>query len=163
MASEEVLNGARAALTFFFAYVNTVAQEIGMERAVGLLTKMAEGMGAMQGQMLKQQAGVEQADAKTAGALAVTVPQGLGLAFEVIEESPQKAVRKGGRCSIYEAAQMLGMDAKSICRAGPLRFMDAVAKQLNPNLSWQVLKFRSSVDDFCEEACVLGEPFKFPD
>jgi hypothetical protein len=163
MASEDVLSGARAAFILFDAYLGTVAQELGMERAVGLLTKMCESMGAIQGQMLKQQAGVKQADAKTGGALAITVPESLGIALQVIEESPQKAVWKAGRCSLYEAAQMLGMDAKSMCRAGPLRFMDTVVKQLNPNLSWQVLKYRSSADDFCEEACVLGKPSKFPE
>ena len=135
----------------------------GREQALGLLTRTVESLGAMQGQMLKQQAGVEQADAKTAWTLAATVPDSLGILTEVVEESSQKAVRKGSRCSVYEAAQMLGMDAKSFCRAGPSRFMDTLVKQLNPNLSMQVLKFRSSADDFCEEAIVLGEPYKFPE
>jgi len=163
MASEEVLNGATAAFTFLHAYLNTVAEEIGMERALALVTKMCESMGTMQGQMLKQQAGVEQADAKTAWTLAAAVVGGLGLATEVVEESSQKAVRRNIRCPVYEAAQMLGMDAKSFCRAGSLRFMDALVKQLNPSLSMQVLKYRSSADDFCVEAVVLGEPFKFPE
>ena len=163
MAIEDVRNGARSAFMLFHAYLNTVAQEIGMERALGLMTKMCEGMGTMQGQILKQQAGIEQADAKAALALARTVPEGLGVALEVIEESSQKAAWKAGGCPVCEAAQMLGMDAKSFCRAGPSRFMDAVVKQLNPNLSWQVLRFRSSGDDSCEEAVVLGEPYKFPE
>lgn len=163
MVNEEVFNAARNGFTFLEAYINTVAQEIGMERALGLLTKMCEGVGTMQGQLLKKQAGVEEADAKTGGALVRTVPESLGIAIEVIEESSEKAVWKCGRCSVYEAAQMLGMDAKSFCRAGSSRFMDTAAKQLNPNLSMQVLKFRSSADDFCEEAVVLGEPFKFPE
>jgi len=156
MAREDVFNGARTAMMLFDAYLGTVAQEIGMEQAMGLLTKMCEGMGVMQGQIMKQQAGIKECDAKTAGALARTVPESLGIALQVIEESSQRAVVKCGQCSVYEAAQMLGMDAESFCRAGPLRFMDTVVKQLNPNLSWQVLKYRSSADDFCEEACVLG-------
>ncbi len=163
MATEDVLNGARAGFAFLHAYINTVGEEIGRERALALVTKMSETMGTMQGQMLKQQAGVEQVDAKTAWALAGTFVDSLGIAQQVTEESSQKAVRKGGRCPVYEAAQMLGMDAKSFCRAGSLRFMDALVKQLNPNLSMQVLKFRSSADDFCEEAIVLGEPSKFPE
>ena len=163
MAREDVSNGARTATMMFHAYINTVAQEIGMERALQLLTKMCEATGAMQGQIMKQQAGVEQADAKTGWALVRTVPESFGVALQVIEESSQTAVVKCGQCAIYEAAQMVGMDAKSFCRAAPIRFMDAVAKQLNPNLSFQVLKYRSSADDFCEEACVLGEPSKFPE
>jgi uncharacterized FlaG/YvyC family protein len=46
MAIEDVFNGAKTALTLFDAYTNTVAQEIGMERAVSLMTKMCENMGA---------------------------------------------------------------------------------------------------------------------
>jgi len=78
----------------------------------------------------------------------------------VVEESPQRVVVKAGKCSLYAAAQTMGMDAKTIegmCHASPLRFMDTVAKQLNPNLSWQLRKFRSAPDDSCVEELVLGK------
>jgi hypothetical protein len=51
------------------------------------------------------------------------------------------------------------MDEKAIeasCRGGSLGFMDAVAKQLNPDLSYELVKFRSSADDYCEEIVVLA-------
>jgi len=55
---------------------------------------------------------------------------------------------------------MMGMDAKTIenlvCRSGSIKLMDAMVKQLNPNLSVRIKKFRSSADDFCEEEIVLG-------
>jgi hypothetical protein len=159
MAIEDVFNGARSAFTFYFAYLNTVAQEIGMERALALHTKMCEAMGAMQGKMMKEQAGIEEFDAKTAYSLTKSVPESIGISMEVLEESPQKVVIKTGKCPIYEAAQMLGLDAKTIetvCRAGALRFMDTAAKQLNPNLSHQLRKLRTAADDFCEEEIVLG-------
>ena len=66
MAIEDTFNGAKVAYTFFFAYLNTVAQEIGMDQALALLTKMAEAMGARQGKMIKEQAGVQECDAKAA-------------------------------------------------------------------------------------------------
>jgi len=78
---------------------------------------------------------------------------------EVIEESPQRVVFKVDRCPVYEAAHALGMDAEAIeaiCRADSIRFMGAMAKQLNPNLSYQLRKFRSAADDSCEEAIVLA-------
>jgi hypothetical protein len=34
--------------------------------------------------------------------------------------------------------------------------MDAVAKQLNPDLSYRLKEFRSSVDGYCLEEVVLG-------
>jgi hypothetical protein len=159
MAKKDAFTGAKTAFTMFDAYVNTVAQEIGMERAVSLLTKTAENMGTMQGQMMKQQAGKKEFDAKTAASLMNTIPEDLGIEFQVIEESPKRVVLKAGRCPLYEAAQMLGMDAKTIegmCQASSARFDAMLLKQLNPSLSFRVTKFRSAPGDFCLEEVALA-------
>jgi len=159
MASD-AFSGAKSAYTGFFAYINAVAQEIGMERAVNIFTKMVENVGAMQGKMMKEKSGIEEFDAKTAFPLVKSVPESLGVSFEVLEESPQKVVFKVPKCSLCAAAQEMGMDAKTIenmCQASSIRLMDTIAKQLNPNLSWQLRKFRSSPDDFCLEELVLGK------
>ena len=159
MAIEDVFNGAKKALTLLDAYINTVAQEIGMARALSLMTKMSENMGAMQGKMMKEQSGVKEFDAKAASSLLRTIPEGLGFSWEAQDESPKKVVHKVRKCSVYEAAHMLGIDAKAIetmCRASSVRFMDTIAKQLNPNLSCRLTKFRSTPDDFCIEETVLG-------
>jgi hypothetical protein len=107
MAIEDAFNGAKTAFTFWNAYINTVAEEIGMERALGLNTKMCESM--VQAKMMKEEAGIKEFDAKAAWSLMRTAPEGLGLSSEVVEESPQRVVVKYSKCSIYEAAQMLGM------------------------------------------------------
>jgi len=159
MAVEDTFNGAKAGLTMLHAYTNTVAQAIGMEQALALDTKTCEAMGAAQGKMIKEQAGVEEFDAQAAHQLLSKVTEGFGILSETIEESPQRVVAKAGRCPVYEAAQALGMDTKAIeasCRAGSIRFMNAMATQLNPNLSYQLTKFRSAADDYCEEAIVLA-------
>jgi len=160
VAIEDTFNGAKMAYTSFFAYFNTVAKEIGMERALALITKTDEATGAEAGKMIKEEAGVEELDAKAAASLARNaIEEGYGIRSEVIEESPQKVVINVGRCPLYEAAQEVGLDTETIetlCRAGALRFMDTMVKQLNPNLSYQLIKFRSAADDFCEEAIVLG-------
>ena len=77
--------------------------------------------------------------------------------MEVVDEDPQRISFKVSKCPIYEAAQMMGVDAKTIetlCRNGPVRFMDTMTKQLNPNFSYQLKRFRSGADDFCEEEIV---------
>ena len=159
MAKKDAFTGAKAAFTMFDAYVNAVGQEIGMERAVSLLTKTAENIGTLQGQMMKQQAGKKEFDTKTAASLMNSVPEDLGIEFKVIEQSPKKVVVKAGKCPMYEAAQMLGMDGKTIegmCQASSARFMATLVKQLNPNLSFRIAKFRSAPSDFCLEELTLA-------
>lgn len=159
MTIEDTFNGAKNAYIEFFAYINIVAQEIGMEEAIALKTKTSEAMGATQGQMIKEQAGVEEFDAKAAALLTQKAIEGLGISSETIEESPQKVVFKVGQCPLYEAAQALGLDAETIetlCHAGALRFMDTMVKQLNPNLNYRLRKFRSAADNCCEEEIVLA-------
>jgi hypothetical protein len=157
MGMEDVFNGAKSAMTFYGAYLNTVAEEIGMDRALSLHTKMFETMGTMQGEMAKEQSGAKKIDTKATFSLAKSAPESLGISMEVVEESPQSIAFKVGKCPIYESAQMMGMDAETIetlCRSGPLKFLDAMTKQLNPNLSYKLQKFRSGKDDFCEEVIV---------
>jgi hypothetical protein len=159
MANEDVFNGAKTALMFYDAYASAVAEEIGMERAAALQAKVFENMGVMRGKMMKEQAGIKECDAKTAWSLIRTVPESLGLNLEVVEESPQRVVVKASRCAVYEAAHALGVDDKTIetmCSFSSNRFMDAVAKQLNPNLTFKVSKFRSTPDDPCIEEVVLS-------
>ncbi len=147
-------------MTHYFAYLNTVAKEIGMERAVAYETRMNESMGAKTGKMIREQAGIGELDAKAAASLTRgAIEEGYGIKSEVIDESPQRVVSKVGKCPVYEAAQEVGLDTETIetlCRAGAVRFMDTMVKQFNPNLSYRLTKFRSAADDFCEEEIVLG-------
>ena len=158
MSPGEALNAATRAFTMFNAYVQAVGQEIGQERAVGLVSKTFENMGVQQTRMMKQQSGIEEFDAKTAFSLLSNVPKTIGIQMEFVEESPQKVVAKSRKCPIYEAAHAMGIDHATIehmCRSGPGRFMDVAARQLNPGLSYRLKKFKSGPDDFCEEEMVL--------
>ena len=161
MGIEDTYNGAASAMTFFNAYIQTVAEEIGMDKAVGLYAKMCENMGAMQGEMLKEQAGMEEFDAKAAWSLVKTIPEGIGISSEVISESPQEIIVKLDKCPVYQAGQMLGLDAETIetmCRNGPAKLMNTCTQQLNPKLNYQLRKFRTAPDDCCEEAIIQEQP-----
>jgi hypothetical protein len=160
MATSDTLHGAKNALAFFFAYLNTVGEEIGMERAVALDTKMCEMMGTAQGKAIKAQAGVDETGLAMASSLARrSIEETLGISSEVIEESARRVAFKVDRCPIYEAAEMLGMDGAAIegvCRASSLRYMDTMVKQLNPQLSYRLREFRPSANDHCIEEVMLG-------
>ena len=160
MATADTFTGAKSAFTFLFAYLNTVGQEIGMERALALDTKMCEAMGAAQGMAMKEQSGMEEIGLDDVTALNERfLGDGLGITSQLIEEDAQKRLFKVGRCPLYEAAAELGMDHASIeatCRAGALRFMDAMVKQMNPALSYQLQEFRASAEGSCMEAMYLS-------
>jgi hypothetical protein len=158
LAQEDAFKAATTALSLYGAYLSAVAQEIGMDRALAIQNKTFESMGAHQGQMMREQSHLQEHNAQTAWALISTIPKTLGVDLKVEEESPQRVSVRCDRCSVFEAAQSLEMDVKGIeafCKAGPNRFMDAMARQLNPDLKFQVGKFRSSSDDFCEEELTL--------
>jgi len=160
MSVQDTFNGAKSGLTLMRAYVNTVAQEIGVEKALAIDNKVCKALGAMQGKMIKEQIGSKEAGTKEASQILLNViEKGYGILSEVVDENPNKIVCKIGKCPVFESAQALGMDVKDIesnCRASAIIFMDSIAKQLNPNLSYQLTKFRSTADDSCEEAIVLS-------
>ena len=160
MATADTFTGAKSAFTFLFAYLNTVGQEIGMERALALDTKMCEAMGAAQGMAMKEQAGMEEIDLQAVNSLNERFLEGgLGITSELLEEGARKHLFKVGRCPLYEAAAELGMDHASIealCRAGAIRFMDTMVKQMNPALSYQLQQFRASAEDSCMEVMYLS-------
>lgn len=162
MATDDTFNGARSAFVFHEAFLNTVAEEIGRERAAALETKMCEALGVLQGRMAKEQAeqaGMKDFDAKAAHLVCSQLVGGLGITTEVTEQGTQEVVYKVGRCPVFEAAQLVGQDvqtSEAACRAGAIRFMDTMVKQLNPNLRHELRKFRSAPEDSCVEAIVLA-------
>jgi hypothetical protein len=162
MASADIFSGAKNAFTFHYAYLNTVAQEIGMERAIALDARVSEMMGAAQGQAIKAQAGLDEIDLEKAAALAnASIEEGFGISSELrqTEESADRIVFRCGRCPVYEAAEAAGMDHETIeamCRASAIHYMDTMVKQWNPNLSYRQREFRSSADGRCVEELVLS-------
>jgi hypothetical protein len=159
MSKKDAFNGAKTTLVDFYVYFNTVAQDIGLERALSLVKKMAEDRGAMIGKMIKEQAGNKTFDAKTASQIMEEAAKNtLGIPGKTVEETPKRVIFRVIKCPYYEAAKMAGMDAKAIetmCQAKNIRFDDVMFKQLNPNLSFRMRKFRLTPDDFCEEEIIL--------
>ncbi|MFW6150913.1 MAG: L-2-amino-thiazoline-4-carboxylic acid hydrolase [Chloroflexota bacterium] len=160
MGAEDTFIGAKSGLTFLNAYIGAVAEEIGRERALALDGQVCEAIGAAQGKMMREQAGIDEFDAQAASQmLSGAIYQGFGIVSEAIEESPETVVLKCGRCPVYEAALAVGMDAEAIeatCRVAAIGFMDAMAKELNPGLSYELREFRPAADDSCIETVTLA-------
>ncbi|MGD1120099.1 MAG: hypothetical protein ABR886_11545 [Dehalococcoidales bacterium] len=142
----------------YYGFVNWVAHEIGTERTLGILTKMADFGGTIAGKSMKQQAPDKKFELKTALQWAENTLKENLIPYQITEETPQKVTIKVTKCSNYDAAHMAMMDDKTIeavCRTCNIRFQDVLFKQLNPGLSARIKKFRSTPDDFCEEEILL--------
>ncbi len=50
---------------------------------------------------------------------------------------------------------MMGLDPEPLCRSSAMPFMDSLVKELNPNLQYELEKYRIGQDDFCEESISL--------
>lgn len=47
------------------------------------------------------------------------------------------------------------MRREILCRHSAVSFMNTIVKQIDPNLGYELEKYRSGPDDFCQEAIVL--------
>lgn len=158
MANTKTFNGAKNAMMLYYSFFNEVVKEIGLERTLAIVNKSDGAMGVIAGRAIKTQAGTGEFDGKAVASIARdSIKEGYGISSKMIADSPQKIVFRIGKCPVYEAAREVGLDAKIIedqCRAGSLNFMDKMVKQLNPDLNYQLMKFRSASNDFCEESIV---------
>jgi hypothetical protein len=155
---EDVFNGAKTAFLFFDGFYNSVVKEVGEEKALNLLKDMGKTMGVMQGKMLKSQVRrdkIKDITPSIAGSLSGGVIEGLGIKTEIIEETPEKIIFKINKCPVYEAAKLMGLASEELCRHSAVPFMDTMVKQIDPNLGYELEKYRSGPDDFCQESIVL--------
>ena len=158
MSLENTLNGAKNAFIIFDAYVKTVMADVGEERAYDMMEDTCKAMGALQGKMSKSQARREkmkEMNVGNASILASNAIQGFGIGSEVIQQTEDKITIKVGKCPVYEAAKMMGLDLEMFCRRSAIPFMNSLVKELNPDLQYELEKFRTGQDDFCEESITL--------
>lgn len=161
MSTPNTFSGATTAYMDYYAYVNTVIHELGIEKACALMTKSDKARGISVGKAIKDQSGGKLYDVQEAAQTVLAMAKEIGATDDVLQESTEKVVTvtKFGNCPLYEAAKEIGLDdqtIKTMCHAGALVFLDNMVKQLNPNLSYRVKKFRSVEDGGCVEEIVLN-------
>ena len=135
-----------------------MVKEYGENKAYSMIEKTCQNMGALQGKMSKSQARrekIKEMNPSNAALLASDAIKGFGIASEILKETDEKVSIKVKKCPVYEAAKMMGLDPEPFCRSSALPFMDSLVKELNPNLQYELEKFRIGQDDFCEESISL--------
>jgi len=155
---EDTFTGAKNAFIMLDAFINTVIKEIGENKAYSMMEKTCQNMGALHGKMLKSQARrekIKEMNPSNAALLASDAIKGFGIATEILKESDEKVSLGVKKCPVYEAAKMMGLNPDPFCRSSSLPFMHSLVKELNPNLQYELEKFRIGQDDFCEESISL--------
>jgi hypothetical protein len=153
--SDELFKPARANMIAFTEYIYKVSQQIGMKEAFSLLRETFESMAVYQALRLKNQSGLDYIDAGNAYSLIRVIPEGLGIDYEVIERSPFKVVIRMNRNPLYDAAKIAGLDPEKFHRDSAIAYMDKIVQLLNPELRYELLKFKFSEDDYFEEQIIL--------
>jgi hypothetical protein len=152
MTIKENFSRTKTVLKMHNVFVQAVAEEIGMTRTLELSAMAMVKMGMAQGYLMKQQKRIKNFNARDVAPLVRIAYERLGIRLKMVQVSPRNILVKCTKCPNYTAARELGMDDETIetwCRAGSIRSMDALVKQLNPDLVFRLVKFRSGAEDFC--------------
>ncbi|MHA1148633.1 MAG: L-2-amino-thiazoline-4-carboxylic acid hydrolase [Promethearchaeota archaeon] len=153
--SEQLFKSVRSVYIALAAYVNKVGEEIGMDKALDLLSKSFSEIGGYQGKKLKKKTNLDNANASEAYELIKQVPLSLGINLMIPKNEANKLKTRLDKCPIFESAKVVGIYPESFCDNTAVPYYDAVAKQLNSELEFQRTKIKSSEIDFCEEQLIL--------
>ncbi len=153
----------RGAMTMFFhlgVYDQLLHRELGTERATALQKEVMMKLAKTQADMVKEQTGIQDFDLETIHSIFPPLMKDIvGMEFELTEKTPTKLTYDVGHCVVYESSLMLGTEHDAIqarCTATSSLWVDSFLKELNPNVSLEVHRFRQSAAEPCVESIVLS-------
>ncbi len=154
-SSDQLFKSARANFIALAEFVYKVSQELGMKKAISLLKETFESMAIYQGLRLKNQLQLDYFDAEDAYVLMKVIPEALGIDCEVIETGPIKVVVKMTKNPLHDAAKIAGLDPEKFHRNSAIAYMENVIQQLNPELHYELVKYKFTDDDYLDEQIIL--------
>lgn len=140
---------ARASNNVFASYISKVAQEIGLTRALELLSSTYENIGNYRGGNYKNQSETRKFNAENAFPIIKKVVEELGMDYEIMHMDPKKVVIKLGKCPLFESAKFGGLNPKNFCHCGALKYMNGLLENLNPKLEYEINEIKAVEEDFC--------------
>lgn len=153
--SSNLFDSVKSVYIALAAYVNKVAQEIGKDKAMALLSSSFTEIGKFQGKKLKKLTSKDDLNANEAYELIKNIPKRIGVNFMITKQDKDKVVARLDKCPVYESAATVGIDPGEFCHNSAIAYFSAVAKELNLNLDYQRNKCKASEKDYCEEQIVL--------
>jgi len=148
---EDAFNAAKAAFSFYGGYFKSVAEEIGLEKAISLHAKQAEFFDVLLVEMLRERLGDKEIDLGVFASARSEALAVLGITAR-IEEAPNSITLGVRRCPLYEGLRMAGVEHATIeamCRRG-VELGYARISEAFPRVSG-VLKFRLAPEEACLE------------
>jgi hypothetical protein len=142
----DVFNATKNGFTTYGKFFKTVADEIGMERALELHSSVYTDYGHMINQIYREQT-VEEASGTIGGILG-------SMGYEAdISTTEDTVVVNNSKCPEYEGYKEAGLDhevIKKLCLAS-IDSIDSTLKKLGSSGSVKISKYRTGSDDYCIE------------
>lgn len=128
-----------------------VAKKYGHQEAFALLASTYNEYGTQIGSTFKQQFEGREANAQDIFGFVGLGNHVAGFEVKEIDSAPEKVVFNVRRCPVYEGCQAVGAPAEEFCNSLGLPFENGIAKAMNPNAEYTVVRHRTSADDYCVE------------
>jgi len=128
-------------------------------KTLALHKKAHESMGIKTGQMIKEQMGDTEFNLKTLAKVLRKGNMSIGIDCEMME-TPQSLVLRNSRCPMYDGYRMGGLNdetAETLCQVGAPAKLGSTLRQLNPEVMYQLNRYRDKPDGRCEEEIKLDQ------
>ena len=154
MIKEEVFQATKKIYGLYGAFFKTVAQEVGIEKALALHTHAHEEQGIASGKMLKEKMGDQGLDIQRLASVLRESNLSIGIDSELAHANSSSALFRNSRCPIYDGYRMGGLEdetAEALCQKGATAKLGSMLKQLGPNITYRLKHYRVKPDQSCEE------------
>ncbi len=159
MIKEDNASGVQRAYAILFAYITEVVEEVGTEKAFGILSKVVEERGKDDGRALIKKLGIKGEDIDSGLAVYSAFLTEGGILHEEVEKSKDRALIRVNKCPIYTAYYRSGFACdwlvEAMCKNMALPLITSILKQVNPKFQAIVRRYRSSSEDYCLEELIL--------
>jgi len=159
MRSKETYLGVKRAYSVFFSYIISVIENLGSDKALEILNEVVQKRGKEDGSDLKRRLKIKSDDISDGLAIYSAFIQDSGMTFDIIDNDENKIVLRIGKCPVYEASHETILDCQyfgeKMCRLIYLPLASAVVSVINPNLSVDLVRYRSFHDGYCIEKMSL--------
>jgi len=155
MAKEDVFNATMSSNIARARLFKSIADDVGLDKALEYHAKDGESFGVMIGETLKQQLGDKALTTEVLNSVLQPIVEGFGFVAE-FDVSPTEVSIKVTRCPIYEGWKMAGLDHETIGKTCSAWYSAEYAqlKKYYPKIEGS-LKYRDSSEGYCLDKFTL--------